>query len=317
MRKLIVTLLVVVLFLAGCSNNSESGIFEDSLIEVANSFTESSWSEYFQDNPFEKGERVYEVSSLGDNTYSVNVNGTKQTMKFHRNSTNTVVVPTETFKITSKSQKIVKESMELIVDFIQSSKILENKEEIIDFIKSLEIKSAYFEDEENTTVAYFYGDVKSIFIEKSNEKLLCEWIIVHELIHAISYYTHGQTMDYEYSYSLFNEVLTDLITFSINPKTLEGEYASGYSMYYSYIFPYISIFKIDSLKSYFYGYKKDFIIPKHEIDFFVNVIEMLPENPDIEPHYNNLIIKWQYLLSIENSQEVGLLPNFLLYNKFF
>ena len=118
-------------------------------------------------------------------------------------------------------------------------------------------------------------------------------MVCHELIHSIAFYTHNvdNLADITYAYSMFNEIMADLITYSINPDINES-IESYYKGYYNLLYPYINIFGVDSINAYFYGYDALYSkVGKPEFDFFVVVVENISEE-NSEAYYNNLILKW-------------------------
>ena len=95
----------------------------------------------------------------------------------------------------------------------------------------------------------------------------------------------------EYAFNLFNEVLTDMITSTINPQ-IDKNIQSGYYLYYDLLYPYINLFGKDAIDAYFYGYDNIYKqIEKEEFEFFVILIENFGEESS-DVYYNNLMYKW-------------------------
>ena len=189
--------------------------------------------------------------------------------------------PEETKPIKNKSLlNTIKKSKELVFKYIKNSKILKDKDKIYDYIDSLTFE--YFSLEYNDffinldfvdTVACYFKD--HIYLNPVNENLFCEWIFVHEMIHAITDFTHGFVAD-EYHYTLFDECMTEIITYSLNPELIEE---SAYFEYIDYVVPYVGIFGEKAIYAYFYNYNPIYeVYPKDSFSLYVKSVENLYED---------------------------------------
>lgn len=261
--------------------------YDVEVLERANEYTKYTEFAKKEENPFKDTNRYFNVNRTSVNEFSVDVNGTEMIIRIPE-SQNKEYEPENKKSI---NNDLIRQSKEKINSYIEKSKILKDKKDIMKYIESIEVKNATFSDDV-TTGAYFSYKDNTLYINKENEQYICEWMIIHEYIHAISYFTHNCDINNErYAFNLFNEVMTDLIASTLEPGLSDG-IISGYSDYYSIVYPYISLFGEEVINAYFYGYENIFEkTSEEEFDFFVIVIEnMGKENSDI--YYNNLIYKW-------------------------
>ena len=306
MKKLIrlfIFTMVIVILLTGCTNaatnkddvadvdNVETINYDSITLERAEQVTDETGFDFYS-NPFSDGSRYFKVEKKSENDFLVDVNGSKMEVQTpNEQSSSEEYHPINVSNISSKYTKIVETSKQLVFKYIDSSTVLKDKEDIKEYIENLPAKEASFTEEDD--VGAFFSDTDNcIYINRNNSDLICEWMVVHELIHVISFYTHGCCMeDEEFAYNLFNEILTDILTSSMNPKILQGV-QSGYSMYYGLLYPYINLFGKEAIHAYFYGYDDIYNqVGKTEFEFFVLVIENYGvENSNV--YYNNLIYKW-------------------------
>lgn len=289
LKNLFIAVMSILVTLTGCSNATET-IYDSIILENAAKVTaESGFNSDL--NPFVDGSRFFTVTKNSNTEFSVDVNGTNMIIQIPAKPTSSVYQPTDITELSKNHDQIVTNSKELVAKYIDASDILKDKENIKNYINSLNAKEAFFTDDDSIG-AYFSYEDDSLYINKNNSEFICEAMIVHELIHAISYYTHNCSIENEeYAFYLFNEILTDLITSSLNPK-INNTIQSSYSLYYDLLYPYINLVGQNAIEAYFYGY--DIIyeqINQEELDFFAIVIENYgAENSDV--YYNNLLYKW-------------------------
>ena len=293
LTKFVVVLAIVVSIFLGTYNvltpNYDSNILND-----AKTFTTSTDLSDLTTNPFLNTSRYFDVVEMEKKdhiSFKVDVNGTIMNINAE-DSADEKVVPTETFELSDTEYKIIESSQKLVFKYINSSKILRNQKGIKNFIKTLPVKEAILENAVESNAAMFYDikDNEAIFINKKDSNFLCEWMIVHEYIHAIAYYTHGNSLG-PYGFNQFNEILTDLITSSLHPQIADGV-LSAYADYFYLIYPYINLFNVQAIDAFFYGYQNIYnLIPKEEFDFFVVVIENYGMD-NSEVYYNNLMYKF-------------------------
>lgn len=124
------------------------------------------------------------------------------------------------------------------------------------------------------------------------EKDVCEWMILHEMVHALSNRTNGGKEKQRYPYNLFNEILTDIVTASMNPAVGYG--AKSYYQFVSEpVYSYIGIFGLDALRAYFYGYNSILAkIPEAELDIFVATLDSVVSE-EASVIMNNCLNDWQ------------------------
>lgn len=292
MKKLKNSLIIVIsilMMLTGCSNAVETD-YDSILLENASKVNAELGFD-INSNPFADGSRYFTVSKSSKNEFVIDINGTEIIVQIPSKTSSSEYVPSNVSDVSSQNQKIVAKSKQLVYQYIDVSKILKDKENIKNYIDSLATKEGIFTDDDDVG-AYFSHTDNCIYINKDNLEHICEWMIVHELIHAISYYTHGCSIENEeYAFNLFNEVLTDMITSTINPQ-IDKNIQSGYYLYYDLLYPYINLFGKDAIDAYFYGYDNIYKqIEKEEFEFFVILIENFGEESS-DVYYNNLMYKW-------------------------
>lgn len=287
-KGLLCVSLAILLTCTGCTTHTQ---YDTILLDTAAKVTTDLEFNDRETNPFIGGNRFFTVDKISDSDFSVDVNGTKMEIQLPDHTDFPSYTPKNVKDISSEAKKIFNQSQKLIYDYIETSTVLTDKTEIKSYISALSIKEASF-TEDIWVGAYFSPEDNTLYINRSNISHICEWMIVHELVHAISYYTHACDLNKEaYAYDIFNEVLTDMITSSLEPQ-IDSSVQSGYTMYYDLLYPYINFLGKDSIKAYFYGY--DIVFKKinpDEFDFFVIVIENYGAQ-NSEAYYNNLILKW-------------------------
>ena len=276
------------------SNAYAISTYDSQIVNTSNEYANLTTYSKTDMNPFisANGGRYFTVKEPEKNHFEIDVNETQMTVLISDKDT----VPYKPQNISELDSKniidIVESSREKVENYVNESSILKDKEDIKDYILSIGLKEADFTDELNVG-AYFSASDSVIYVNRDNSKYICEWLVCHEYMHAVSFYTHNETDldNIPYAYSLYNEVLTDMLTCSLNPEINES-IESYYKGYYSLMYPYINIFDIDAINAYFYGYDTIYgKVTKPEFDFFVAVIENFDEQ-NSEAYYNNLIFKW-------------------------
>lgn len=301
LRNCFCGLLVSVLTIIGSVSNVYASTdilstYDSQVINMANTYVDSSTTYGNADlNPFIKsnGGRYFTVNEIETDHFDVNVNGVPITVIISQNNSVEQYKPQNVTDLDDNSIiNIIESSRKKVDDYIETSSILIDKDNIENYINSLSIKAADFTDDPNVG-AYFSASDSIIYVNRENSEYICEWLVCHEYMHAVSFYTHKETDldNTQYAYSLYNEVLTDLLTCSLDPE-INGSIESYYKGYYALIYPYINIFDIDAIDAYFYGYNTIYSkVTKPEFDFFVTVIENINEQ-NSEAYYNNLVLKW-------------------------
>ena len=291
LKNCMLLIIAMLMMLTGCATASDESYKDYDSIIIQNAEDVTNYSGFdFGSNPF-YGDRKFTVIKNSPTEFLINVNGTVMIVRIPAKKSSSEYVPTNVCDISTKHSKLVSSSKELIYEYIDASSVLNNKEELKSYIEGVSAKEATFTNEDNVGAYFSYKD-SCIYFNKKSSGSICEWMIVHELVHAMSYYTHGCSIEKEeYAFNLFNEVMTDIITASLSPK-ISKKSQSRYSIYYGLIYPYINLVGIDSIKDYFYGYDEIYnYVGKNEFEFWVIVIENYgAKNSDV--YYNNLILKW-------------------------
>lgn len=292
---LVFTLAIISSVSSVYATSAPLGIYDSQIVNMSNEFASLTTYSNTDMNPFisANGGRYFSVEEPETDHFEIDVNGTEMTVLISDEDTIEPYQPQNITELNSKNIiDIVESSREKVENYIDESSILKDKEDIKDYIFSVGLKEAEFTDDPNVG-AYFSASDSIIYVNRENSEYICEWLVCHEYMHAVSFYTHKETDldNTQYAYSLYNKVLTDLLTCSLDPE-INGSIESYYKGYYALIYPYINIFDIDAIDAYFYGYNTIYSkVTKPEFDFFVTVIENINEQ-NSEAYYNNLVLKW-------------------------
>lgn len=277
MRRILSSILILVIILSMCACTSSSIDYDGELIKTANIMLEE-WG-------LEEG-RKFSVTLDDDDIYHIDINGEELMVKIE-GKFNKHIQKSNTKEYNSK---VIDSSRNKVIDYINNSQILKDKEELVNYIKNIPCKIADFSEGE-AAAEYDYKE-DTVFINNKHKEDICEWMIVHELVHALSQKTNGGIENERYPYNVFNEALTDTITSSMNPKLVQDG-ISLYSKYYEWIYLYLGCVGLDGIEAYFYGYDKILEkIPEEELDIFVESIEQVDSQEDAIVIICNCINTW-------------------------
>lgn len=278
MKKLFSILLIIGVLISVCSCTFNKNV-DESLIETSNGIL-GTWT-------FEEG-RTFSVVVDDNNIYHVDINGTEKLVEIEEKD----IVENTKSNISEcdlEVMEIVKASKNKVVDYINNSKILKDKEALVEHINNVVVKMADFSIDE---AAEYDSELNSIFINNKNRADVCEWMIIHELVHALYTKTNEGVENSKYQNTLFNEVLTDLITAEMEPEII-FEMESKYFSYYLWMYNYLGCVDFDGIEAYFYGYDKVLErIPEAELDVFVESLENENESEDAVVILTNCINDW-------------------------
>ena len=164
-----------------------------------------------------------------------------------------------TLKEFSKRHNLMIESARAkVIKFIEDSTVLTDKEYLIERIKNVPIYQYKSSEHEklniNNAPAIHVGS--AIYCNYKYRDVFCEHMFVHELIHHLRYLTMGEKLsNLKYYATNFDEAVTDVITVSMNPCSLDkSEYINGYEGFHPLINEYFNVFGEEALRAYFYGY---------------------------------------------------------------
>lgn len=291
-NRFLIMIMASQMVLTGCSKTDYDSIL---LTTAANTSSAMGFNSNGE-NPFETEGRYFTLTKTEEG-YLLDVNGDELQVDIAESENNDEYVPLEATDAEEKYQEVVSSSKKLIYQYIDASKILKNKKDIKKYIDGISIKEADYTDKAYEAAYFSYKD-DTMYINKKASFFMSEWMLCHEYVHAIAYFTHDKSIDAEtYAFRLFNEIITDMITASMSPEISQNT-ESGYAYYYYLLSPYFNLFGIDAIEAYFYGY--DIIydkIDKNELDFFVLIIDnskmlIKDEENNYISCYNNLIYKW-------------------------
>ena len=228
--------------------------------------------------------RSYSVVKNG-NEYIANFNGDIQVFEIMEYDISEIYINNISDVNDKKIIDMINTSLEKVICYIKKSDILNEKEEIIEYIKNIPIKMGDFES------PAMYKD-NCIYISNLSINYICEWMLVHEYIHALAEFTNKGIENEKYSNSMYNETITDIITESLGAK-IPNEISSKYIYYYGEtVYLFIGCMKEDVIKAYFYGYENLYEkVDENEMDLFVHSIDNI-NNEIAFININNFINKY-------------------------
>ena len=277
-RNVALLLVVVTLFtLSGCSSDKRNfkANYDGELIEFSELMLQA-WGIVT--------DRTYEVE-YKDGVYEANINGNIQKIQVVENEPESISYTWVEDVNDADVLKVFKSAKELVIDYIQKSTVLVQKDTLIKEIVEIPIKYT-----DADLVAEYRNYV--VYVNPGYRNDVSEWMIVHELVHFLCEITNGGIYREEYPYELFNEVMTDVIAASMGPE-IQDDLMSGYTMYFDFIYAYIGCFKEEAIKAYFYGYDRIFdYVGKDEFDLFVKSFDQVETNEIALVIINNSINKW-------------------------
>lgn len=283
-------MVMILATLTGCTIRSS---YDERIIKSA----ERTWENLGYasvENPFKTGDRSFEVKEEKEGKFEVEIDGTRAIILNEGKVQRGEYSPKSIKTLDKREKSLYESSKEKVVEYIESSEILENKEELKSFLDKVTIRMATYSEDE-LVGAYYDSEGNTIYVNESSKEHVCEWMFTHELIHALAYKTHGES-EYTYMYTQFTEVMTDIITSSLDPELLEDELViSGYVPQYWLVYPIFTIFQDEALKGYWYGWEKFFIdekLDKDEFDLYVLVVANYGQE-NSEAYFNNLLLKWE------------------------
>ncbi len=301
MKKKAIAIILIVMLLfsfSACSDNSVENSKEitintnylSNIINVSDEYYEYCFG---YDNPFRIDKRHFNVVKEEGNKQTIfylDINGVSQTV---------IVKDTDfnkdrfIFKDPKPySAKIVDDARSKTIDFVNNTAFFKNKGDIIKKLQEIQVFTVKLEEFDDMGV---YRDRK-IYLSNEHINEVNEFYIAHEFVHALADITNGGVEKNIFAYNLFNEALTDIITLSFCGNATSNA-ISAYYPYYEFMYPYVSIFKEDAIKAYFYGYDELLQkISRDELELFVQSLA----NYDDDMGFlilNNLIYKWEYLVN--------------------
>lgn len=186
----------------------------------------------------------------------------------------------------TKEEKTIISGKEKVVSFIQNTSFVEeaDKEELIYKIENTTFHLAEFGDNDKWAVA-IYKEGK-VYVNKRDYSIT-EWLVVHELIHALKDYLDGECW---LETGRFIEGMTDVITAEIIGDPFK-KLKSGYVFFHQFAYSYIGVFGFEGVKSFLYGtLDEELEIPRKEYELFI------------------------YCINNANDEEYGTLCQYLVYN---
>lgn len=292
----VVVALVSLIVVAVAVFEDSAKTYDESIMKNASIRTYEVGFKSFNDNPYKDGTLTFDVtrdlSNTSETDYIVKLNEEQYTARFMNASEDASYKPTDITDVSAKYEKLITSSKELIYSYIDESTILKDKEKLKESIRNTEFKEANYTDDKNIGAFFRISDATVYINKNACEETLCQWMVVHELVHALAHYTHDCNSDAKrYAFTTFNEVITDLITESLHPE-LPKSGASAYREVYWIMSPYINLMGEKAINAYFYNYDEiDNEIGEVELEFFVKMIENFGQ-PNTNVCYQAMIWKW-------------------------
>ena len=169
--------------------------YDSQVVNMANTYVDSSTTYGNMDlNPFIKsnGGRYFTVNEIETDHFDVNVNGVPITVIISPSDSVEQYKPQNVTDLDDNAIiNIIESSRKKVDNYIETSSILIDKNNIENYINSLSIKAADFTDD-SAVGAYFSADDSVIYVNNEISEYVCEWMVCHEYIHAIAYFTHGE-----------------------------------------------------------------------------------------------------------------------------
>jgi len=228
-----------------------------------------------------------EVEKISKDLYEVDLAGDKQRHKFYSEEDDELQL-NRVCELVDQYQSIATRAKDSVINYINSSNVLQDKEMLIEEINKINVKVA----EMDTVGLYREG---TIYISKDVLKyypeVATEYALAHEYVHALAAITNDGIDNEVYGKNKFNEAITDIITVQLYPNG--SGFESAYADYYYYVLGYIACFKEEALEAYFYGYEDIWeSVGRDEFDFFVEMFANAPNNAYAHMCYDALINKW-------------------------
>lgn len=263
MKKFISILLVLVTILSfvGCSSDS----IEERIVNDGKKSLED----------FTPSQDTISIDT-NNNNYVISVNDNQRTYSIViDNEDSDKFVWTNIQEITSLNiLKTINSSKQLVVNYINESLVLKDKEELISYINDLPVKSANFPNA--SLIAAFDTNYDTVFVNIQS-KLLDKHTIVHELFHALSNKTRVGSNWNQYCTTIFDEAFTELLATSV----IKSNYSTTYDEYIKYVYHFIGCTGLESISAYFYGLD-EIQIPSSEFHLYTLVIDCLDKSESEE-----------------------------------
>lgn len=170
---------------------------------------------------------------------------------------------------TEKEEDIIATARKKVLNFVDLTEIIksEDKARVKDYLVSVKFELAEFPEVAQHLLAVSEYDVVYI---NANDRQITEWIVVHELMHAVkNYLTDGNDW---LETGKFVEGMTDAFTYAVIGNPFEAE-RSGYQKYQDFAYMFLSIFGIKGARAFLYGTLESDLGLKHEeLDLFVQCL---------------------------------------------
>lgn len=216
---------------------------------------------------------ISKVENLGEKVFYLKIGNKQERFTFQLQKTELKEIKNVSDNIGNEIIKISNQALEKICQYINKAHILKEKNYLIEKIKNIKIKIADLDS---------CAEYRDGIIYISNKEEICEWIFVHEYVHALKEIIQQNMKQYDesadeiFNMSIFDEVITDLITASMGANFLDNTFKTNYMKYYDYVLEYIGLYGEESLKSYYYGYSNILSeVEKVELELFVLFMERM------------------------------------------
>ena len=265
MRKLLSILLICTLLISASSCYFSNGDpeYEKGMVQSGADLLEA-----WEPTPG----RTFSIVIDDAGIYHADINGEDYTINIddYRDLTPTVFDKANIQDCAGQTLEMVKESKELVIEYINYSEILTDKDVLVEYIRNIPFKMADL----NTVNAVEYDPVSNtVFLNTKNPDEVCAYTVTHCLVDVLSQKTVGGAENNIYHGTMFDECMTESITYWLHPETIDDIYLAKYDQFTIWCDFYIGCVGYDGLYAYFYGYDTIFEkIPKTELDVFVRLL---------------------------------------------
>ena len=265
--RIVCLCLVLIMLASGCAAKEEGkNTMEAKLLETAKAKDRSlqtSYSYNFKEFAYERTAEGYKIT-IDDYTAPLALSE-RETLKYEvENATDA----------TEKELKIASKALDLVIEYINGSTIIKNKEKDIEILKKVEVKVADIPE-----YATYYKC--RIYIGEATREDICEKVLVNAYIKALRDITNSVYRFSSSEYEILNEAMSWTITEYIGGK-LDRDVVLPYSSYLQHTLYFIGCFREMALEAYFYGY--DVIYEQIDKQDFRCYLEMFKEANDNKPY---------------------------------
>jgi len=192
--------------------------------------------------------------------------------------------------------KMLNNAQNKIKKYVEQSTIISDKERVITEFDKLQFFLVDMDDKNDGAI--FSPHNNTVWINKKCKIEIDEYVFLHELFHALQNITYPfqENMLFRGGW-FYNEALTDMLALSLEPQVANKP---AYDGVYIWADQFISVFKEEAIKAYFYGYSDILeIYSENELLLFMGLFNEylhspLKYNEDVKNSLLILLQKWHW-----------------------